>query len=55
MPLVEAAVWVLAPLTEGESPPHQQECILWASDAVAAPPSFAEIASLSLAGEAPGA
>ena len=38
MPLVEAAVWVLAPLTEGESPPHQQECILWASDAVAAPP-----------------
>lgn len=54
MPLMETAVWVLAPLTEGESPPHWQECVLWASDAVA-PASFAEIASLSLAGEAPGA
>ena len=53
MPLVETAVWVLAPLTEGESPPPRQECVLWASDGVA-PRPFAEIASLSLAGETPG-
>lgn len=42
-------MWVLAPLTEGESPPHRQECVLWASSDGVAPGPFAEIASLSLA------